>query len=95
MPPHNLNYNRMGHDGGERSGYEPLPLLWRVYWILFWLYDLCHAAAHSFCCLILNLPGGVGVGAEGEACIVVPQHTADSFDVYAVLEGCCGEGMLL
>ena len=31
------------------------------------LHDLRHEAAHGLCCLILNLPGGVGVGAEGGA----------------------------
>ncbi len=35
----------------------------------------------------------MGVGTEGEACIVVAQHTADGFDVYTVLEGYCGEGV--
>ena len=33
----------------------------------------------------------MGVGAEGEACVVVPQHTADRFHVNAVLESYCGE----
>ena len=35
----------------------------------------------------------MGVGAEGEACVVVPQHTADRFHVDAVLESYCGEGV--
>ena len=35
----------------------------------------------------------MGVGAEGEACIVVTQHTADSFHVDSILEGDCGEGV--
>ena len=57
------------------------------------LHDLGHEIPHGFCCLILNLPGGVGIGAEGKSGIVVAQHTADGFDIYAVLEGCCGEGV--
>ena len=32
------------------------------------------------------IPCGVGVGAEGEARIVVPEHTADYFYVHAILE---------
>ena len=62
----------------------------------FWLgylHDLGHKISHGFCCLVLDLAGGVGVGAEGEACIVVAQHTADRFHVYAVLEGDRGEGV--
>ena len=35
------------------------------------LHDLCHEAAHGLRCLILHLPGGMGVGAEGEARVVV------------------------
>ena len=50
------------------------------------LHDLGHEVAHGFCCLNLNLPGGVGVGAEGEACVIVTQHTADGLDIYSVLE---------
>ena len=37
------------------------------------------------------LSRGVGVGSQGESCVVVSQHTADSFYVYAVLQGQCGE----
>ena len=37
--------------------------------------------------MVLDLPGGVGIGAEGEARVVVPKHTADRFHIYAVLEG--------
>ena len=53
-------------------------------------HDLGHKIPHGFRSLILHLPGGVGVGAEGEARIVVSQHTADRFHIYAVLErqGC-------
>ena len=48
-------------------------------------------ANNSLCCLILNLSGGVGIGAEGKACVVVARYTADGFDIYAVLESYCGE----
>ena len=82
----------MNHDGGERSGYTPLPSFGGCVGF-FWLHDLGHKVTHGFCCLILDLSGGVGVGTEGEACVVVAQHTADSFHVYAILEGYCGEGV--
>ena len=36
---------------------------------------------------------GVGVGAEGKACIVVSQRTGQRLDVYAVLEEQRGEGV--
>jgi len=50
------------------------------------LSDLCHEAAHFLCGLLLHLPCDVGVGAEGETRVVVPEHTADGFDVHPVLE---------
>ncbi len=37
----------------------------------------------------------MGIGAEGEACVVVAQHTADRLYVDAVLEGYGGEGVPL
>ena len=35
------------------------------------LHDLRHKIPHGFCSLILHLPGGVGVGAEGESGVIV------------------------
>ena len=35
----------------------------------------------------------MGVGAQGEAGVIVPQHTGDRLDVHTVLQGQCGEGM--
>ena len=40
------------------------------------LHDLRHKIPHRLRRPILLLPSGMGVGAEGEARIVVPQHTA-------------------
>lgn len=57
------------------------------------LHDLLHEAAHGFRGLVLLLPGGVGVGAECESGIVVPQHGGHRLDVHAVLQGHGGEGM--
>jgi len=51
----------------------------------FALHDPCHKISHRLRCSVL-LSGGVGVGAEGEAGIIVPQYTDDSFDIYPVLE---------
>ena len=59
------------------------------------LHHLAHEVSHGFCRLILHLPGGVGVGAKGEARVIVAQHTGDRFDVHAVLQGQSGEGMPL
>ena len=55
--------------------------------VLHNLHDLRHEISYCLCRSILLLPGGVGVGAEGEARVVVPQHTADRFHIYAVLGG--------
>ena len=51
------------------------------------LYDLPQDAAHGLGGLVLLLPRGVGVGAQGKASVVVPQHGGHGFDVHAVLEG--------
>ena len=53
----------------------------RSYSLLLWCslissHHLCHEAAHGLCGFVLLLTGGVGVGAESEPRIVVPQHTA-------------------
>ena len=78
-----MTHNRKKHGGGERPGEQHFPSV--VFFV--WLHDLCHEISHRFCSLLLYLPGGVGVGSEGEACIIVPQHIADCFYIYAVLEG--------
>ena len=57
------------------------------------IYDLPQNAAHGLGGLLLLLPGSVGVGAQGEASVVVPQHGGHRFHVHAVLEGCGGEGV--
>ena len=57
------------------------------------LHHLGHEASHGFCRLILHLPGGVGIGTQGEPRVVVAQHTGHSLDVHAILQGQGGEGM--
>ena len=66
-----------------------------VFWLQGWLllHDLRHKAAHGFRRLVLHLPGGVGVGAEREARVVVTQHTGDRLDIHAVLQGKGCEGV--
>ena len=57
------------------------------------LHDLRHEISYCLCRSILLLPGGVGIGAEGEARIIVPKHTADRFHIYTVLESQGREGV--
>ena len=59
------------------------------------LYYLAHEISHGFRRLILHLAGGVGVGAQGEARIVMTQHTGNGLDVHAILQGQGGEGVPL
>ena len=54
---------------------------------------MCHEAAHFLRGLLLHLPCGVGVGAESESGIIVAEHTADGFDVHAILQCQRCEGM--
>ena len=63
------------------------------YFCFFCLHDLCHEVAHRLCGLVLLLPCCVGVGAEGEARVVVSQRTRQRLDVHAVLEGQRGKGV--
>ena len=82
---HTLTHTRKCHNrrkAYQRGSFAFPPVLFRV---LFCLHHLRYEAALGLRCLVLLLAGGVGVGAESEPRIVVPQHTADSFHVHAVL----------
>ena len=57
------------------------------------LSNLFHKTAHSGGCLVLFLPGGVGVGAQGEPGVEVTQHGGHCFYVYTVLQSGGGKGM--
>ena len=57
------------------------------------LHDLRHKIPHGFRSLILHLPGSMGIGAEGESGVIVPQHAADGFHIHTVLEGQGGESV--
>ena len=64
--------------------------------LLAWaLHHLAHEISHGFRGLVLHLPSGVGVGSEGEACVIVAKHTGNRLDVHTVLEGQGGEGVPL
>ena len=52
-------------------------LLSGIFASFFCSHHLRHEAAHFLRGLLLHLPCDVGVGAEGEARVVVPEHTAD------------------
>ena len=80
--------------GLKSTGEKVSPSL-RYFSLFFCSHDLRHEAAHGLCGFILLLTGGVSVGTEREACIVVPQHTADGFHVHAVLQCQRCEGMPL
>ena len=80
-----------GKDKRAPDGKICLPV--RFLRLLKRLYNLSQDAAHSLGGLVLLLPRGVGVGAQGEPGIVVPRHGGHGFDVHAVLEGCGGEGV--
>ena len=70
-------------------------LLSGIFASFFCLHDLRHEAAHGLCGFVLLLPRSVGVGAEGEARVVVAEHTADGFDVHPILQCQRCEGMPL
>ena len=67
----------------RRGGFAPSPIFLMFF---FCSHHLCHEAAHFLRGLLLHLPCDVGVGAESEARVVVPEHTADGFDVHAILQ---------
>ena len=57
------------------------------------LHHLFHEAAHLLRRLILHLSGSVGVGAQGEPCIVVSQHRGDCLHIHPVLQSYGSEGV--
>ena len=57
------------------------------------LANLFHKAAHGGGCLVLFLPGGVGVGPQGEPGVEVAQHGGYCFHIHTVLQGRGSEGV--
>ena len=68
-------------------------LLSGIFVPFFCLHDLRHKTAHGLCGLVLLLPRSVGVGAECKSGVIVAEHTADGFDVHAILQCQRCEGM--
>ena len=73
LMPHGYNEMR----GKNQRAPERKLLPFRCSACLRDLSNLRHEAAHFLRGLLLHLPCGVGVGAEREARVVVPEHTAD------------------
>ena len=55
------------------------------------LHDLFHEVPHGLGGFVLLLPGGVGIGAQSEPGIEVPQHGGHRLYIHAVLQGSGGE----
>ena len=90
--PHRDPHNEMCGKS-QRAPERRLCLLSGIFAPFFCLHDLRHEAAHRLCCLVLLLPCSVGVGAESESGVIVAEHTADGFDVHAILQCQRCEGM--
>lgn len=70
LMPHGYNEMR----GKSQRAPERKLLPFRCAACLWDLSDLRHEAAHFLRGLLLHLPCDVGVGAEGESCVVVTEH---------------------
>lgn len=57
------------------------------------LQDLFHKVTHGLGSLVLFLPGGVGVGPQGEPGVEVAQHGGYCFHIHTVLQGRGSESM--
>ena len=75
LPAHAPWIQRNARKDPKSTGEKLLPF--RCSACLRDLSNLRHEAAHFLRGLLLHLPCDVGVGAEGEARVVVPEHTAD------------------
>ena len=84
---HTVTHTRKGLKSAGREVCASRPAFFSA------LHDLCHEAAHGGCSLVLLLPCGVGISAEGEPGIVVAQHGGHRFYIHAVLKGCGSEGV--
>ena len=91
LMPHGYNEMR----GKNQRAPERKLLPFRCSACLWVLSNLCHETAHFLRSLLLHLPSGVGVGAEGESGIIVAEHTTDGFDVHTILQCQRCEGMPL
>ena len=87
---HTVTHLPKGNNGHKRAGQEAQGFLPGFF--LSALHDLLYEVPHGLGGFVLFLPGGVGVGAEGESGVVVAQHAGYRLDVHAVLQsrGCEG-----
>ena len=92
---HTVTHTRKCPDGFEEYRRGSFCLLSGIFAPFFCLHDLRHEAAHRLCGFVLLLPRSVGVGAESESGVIVAEHTADGFDVHAILQCQRCEGMPL
>ena len=83
--PHRDPHNEMCGKS-QRAPERRLCLRSGIFAPFFCLHDLRHEAAHRLCGFVLLLPRSVGVGAECESSVIVAEHTADGFDVHAILQ---------
>ena len=82
LMPH--GYNEMRGKNQRAPERKLLPFLCSA--CLWDLSNLRHETAHFLRGLLLHLPCGVGVSAEGEARVVVTQHRGYCFHIHTVLE---------
>lgn len=82
LMPHGYNEMR----GKNQRAPERKLLPFRCSACLWDLSNLRHETAHFLRGLLLHLPCGVGVSAEGEARVVVTQHRGYCFHIHTVLE---------
>ena len=83
--PHRDPHAEMSEEGQRAPDRKVCLPVWLFLLFVVGLHDLSHKISHCLCRPILLLPGGMGIGAESEACVVVSQHTADGLDVYTIL----------
>ena len=87
---HTVTHTQKRNNGEKSAGQE---IFLSCPFFLLFLYNLFHECPHGLGCLVLLLPRGVGVGAEGKSGIVMAQHAGHSLHVHTVLQGRGGEGM--
>ena len=81
---HTVTHTRKRNNGQKSAGQE---IFVSCPFFLLFLYDLLHEGTHGLGRFVLLLPRSVGVGAEGESCIIVAQHAGYGLHVHAVLQG--------
>ena len=80
---HTVTHTRKGNNGHKRAGQEALCFLPGFF--LSALHDLLYEVPHGLGGFVLFLPGGVGVGTQGEPGIEVAQHGGHRLYIHAIL----------